>query len=50
MFSRNEPSGFRSIMFSIIAPAKRGSPYGARPISLYSPELTRNPQYTVNAE
>ena len=50
MFNRNEPSGFKSIMFSKIASANRGSPYGARPINLYSPELTRNPQYAVNAE
>ena len=27
-----------------------GSPYGARPISLYSPEFTLNPQKYVNAE
>ena len=28
----------------------RGSPYGASPISLYSPELTLNPVKYVNAE
>ena len=38
-----EPSGKMRTSFSRIRSAKRPRPYGASPMSLYSPELTRNP-------
>ena len=50
MFSRSEPSSLRSISSRRIVSAYFGSPYGARPMSLYSPEFTRKPQKYVNAE
>ena len=50
MFSLNDPSLFKSNSSSKIILANLGSPYGAKPISLYSPELIRNPQKEVNAE
>ena len=38
------PSSLISIKLSFIVCTKFGSPYGAKPMSLYSPELTLNPQ------
>src|SRR5436305_13459980 len=50
MSMRNEPSSFKSIRFLRIKSAYFGSPYGARPMTLYSPEFTRKPVKYVNAE
>ena len=35
---------------SLILSTYFGLPYGAMPISLYSPSFTSKPQYAVNAE
>src|SRR3989338_5112423 len=50
MFNLNDPSSLISTNSLRIRSAYFGSPYGARPINLYSPELTRNPTEYVNAE
>ena len=44
IFNLKEPSSFKSISSSIIRSLYFGSPYGANPINLYSPELTLKPQ------
>src|SRR4051812_8844657 len=50
MFKRKLPSGFTSTSSRRMMSRYLGSPYGARPIILYSPELTLKPVKYVNAE
>src|SRR5215470_14385508 len=50
MSIRNDPSPRRSTRCVRMVSTYFGSPYGASPMSLYSPEFTRKPQYAVKAE
>jgi len=49
LFSENDPSLFWLTTFQTLS-TYLGSPYGAMPITLYSPSFTSNPRNAVNAE
>src|SRR4051812_33613775 len=50
MFIHRLPSSLICSRWSLIVCTYFGSPYGARPMILYSPELTLKPVKYVNAE